>query len=60
MAAEQAIPVEEISRSRVEFVSDDGVVVLVMPDGQRRAANVPPNLVGLIRRLAAIKRGKEG
>ena len=33
MAAERAIPVEEISRSRVEFVSDDGVVVLVMPDG---------------------------
>jgi hypothetical protein len=59
MAAQRAIPVEEISRSRVEFVSDDGVVVLVSPDGQRRAATVPPNLVGLIRRLAAIGRGKD-
>jgi hypothetical protein len=59
MAAERAIPVEEISRSRVEFVSDDGVVVLVAPDGRRRAATVPPNMVGLIRRLAAIHRGKD-
>ena len=57
--AERAMPVEEIARSRVEFVSDDGVVVLVTPDGQRRAATVPPNLVGLIRRLAAINRGKD-
>jgi hypothetical protein len=59
MAAERAVPAEEISRSRVEFVSDDGVVVLVTPDGQRRAATVPANMVSLIRRLAAIGRGKE-
>jgi hypothetical protein len=58
-AAERTNPVEEISRGRVEFVSDDGVVVLVTPDGQRRAATVPPAMVGLIRRLAAINRGKE-
>ena len=59
MAAEQGIPVEEISRSKVEFVSDDGVVVLVAPDGKRRAATVPPAMVGLIRRLAAMNREKE-
>ena len=58
-AAERPIPVEETSRSRVEFVSDDGVVVLVSPDGQRRAATVPPNLVSLIRRLAAINRDRD-
>jgi hypothetical protein len=55
MAAERAVPAEDVTRSQVEFVSDDGVVVLVSPDGQRRAATVPPNLVSLIRRLAAIK-----
>jgi hypothetical protein len=59
MAAERAMPVEEVSRSRVEFVSDDGTVVLVAPDGQRRAATVPPNLVSLIRRLAAISRERD-
>ena len=60
MAAERSIPAEELARGRVEFVSDDGVVVLVLPDGQRRAATVPPNMVGLIRRLVAIHRSKDG
>ena len=59
MAAERSIPVEELARGHVEAVSDDGVVVLVLPDGQRRAATVPPNMVGLIRRLVAINRSKD-
>ena len=46
-------------RGRVEFVSDDGVVVLVLADGQRRFTTVSPRSVPLVRRLAAADRDLE-
>jgi hypothetical protein len=56
MAAGKSLSVEERSKSRVEFVSDDGVVVLLLPDGQRRTTTIPPKSVALVRRLAALDR----
>lgn len=41
-------------RGRVEFVSDDGVVVLLLLDGRRCTAVVPPKSVPLVRRLAGV------
>ncbi len=46
--------VEEMRRSRVACVSDDGLVVLKLPDGQQRIVAIPRESVTLIRRLAAI------
>jgi hypothetical protein len=40
--------VEESRRSLVEFVSDDGVVVLLLQDGQRRLTVIPPKSVPLV------------
>jgi len=54
MAAGKELRLEEVRRSRVELVSDDGVVVLLMPDGQRRTTTIPPSSVPLVRRLAAL------
>ena len=48
--------VEDVRSSRVEFVSDDGVVVLLLPDGQRLTTTIAPKSVPLVRRLAAINR----
>jgi hypothetical protein len=54
MAARMRLPVEVVRRSRVEFVSDEGIVVLLLPDGQRRTTTIPPRSVPLVRRLAAL------
>ena len=54
MGAGAQLPVEDMRRCRVEFVSDEGVVVLLLPDGQRRTTSVPPRSVPLVRRLAAL------
>ena len=56
MAVERAMLVEEARRSRVEFVSDEGVVVLLLPNGQRRSTTIPSKSVPLVRRLAALDR----
>jgi hypothetical protein len=54
MATGKGLRVEDVRRSRVEFVSDDGVVVLLMPDGRRRTTTIPLRSVPLVRRLAAL------
>jgi len=54
MTVERAMLVEEARRSRVEFVSDEGVIVLLLPDGRRRSTVIPPKSVPLVRRLAAL------
>jgi hypothetical protein len=54
MAGRMRLPVEEMRRCRVEFVSDEGVVVLLLPDGQRRTTTISPRSVPLVRRLAAL------
>ena len=54
MAAEGCLRVEGVRRCRVEFVSDEGIVVLLMPDGQRRTTTILPKSVPLVRRLAAL------
>ena len=54
MARGMQLPIEEVQRSRVESVSDEGLVVLVLPDGQRRTTTIPPKSVPLVRRLAAL------
>jgi hypothetical protein len=59
MMTETTIQVDELRRSRVEFVSDEGLVVLLMADGRRRTATVPLRSVALVRRLAAIDRELE-
>jgi hypothetical protein len=41
-------------RSRVDCVSDDGLVVLLLPDGQRRIVAIPRESVAMVRRLAAL------
>ena len=56
MTVERTMLVEEARRSRVEFVSDEGVVVLLLPDGQWRSTAIPPKSVPLVRRLAALNR----
>jgi hypothetical protein len=49
-------PVEGTVRGRVEYVSDDGMVVLLLPDGQRRTTTIPRRAVAGFRRLAALDR----
>ncbi len=57
MTVERAMLVGELRRSRVEFGSDEGLVVLLLQDGQRRTTTtIPPKSVPLVRRLAALNR----
>jgi hypothetical protein len=51
--------VDEMRRSRVACVSDDGLVVLSLPDGKRRVVTIPRESVSLVRRLAAIDRDRD-
>ncbi len=46
---------ELLQRSRVESVSDDGMMVLRSPDGQPCLVTIPRESVTLFRRLAAIQ-----
>ena len=54
-----ALKVEEMRRSRVACVSDDGLVVLKLPDGRQRIVTIPRESVTLVRRLAAIDRAND-
>jgi len=51
--------VDEMRRSRVACVSDDGLVVLKLPDGKQRIVTIPRESVSLVRRLAAIDRDRD-
>jgi len=42
-------------RSRVECVSDAGMIVLLFPDGERCIVTVPRESVPMFRRLAAMQ-----
>jgi hypothetical protein len=48
--------VEDMRRSRVACVCDDGLVVLKLPDGKQRIVTIPRESVPFVRRLAAIDR----
>ncbi len=48
--------VEETRRSKVQSVTEEGEVVLLLPDGQRRTVTIPLETVPLVRRLAALDR----
>ena len=53
-AGRGSLGVDEMRRSRVACVSDEGMVVLKLPDGQQRIVAIPRESVSLVRRLAAI------
>jgi hypothetical protein len=46
--------VDDMRRGRVQEISDDGEVLLLMPDGRRRTVTIPLETVPLVRRLAAL------
>jgi hypothetical protein len=48
--------VDDMRRGRVHSVTDEGEVLLLMPDGKRRTVNIPLETVPLVRRLAALDR----
>ena len=48
--------VDEIRRGQVRSVTDDGQVVLLMPDGRERTVIIPIEAVPLVKRLAALDR----
>ena len=52
---ERAMLVEEARRSRVGYVSDAGMMVLVFPDGEHCIVTIPRESVALFRRLAAMQ-----
>ena len=52
--------VDVMRRSRVACVSDDGLVVLRLPDGQQRLVTIPRESVSMVRRLAAIDSARDG
>jgi hypothetical protein len=56
MGLRHLAPSERVQRGRVEFVSDSGVIVLQLEDGQRRTTTVHPRSVALVRRLAELDR----
>jgi hypothetical protein len=53
-----AVPriVDDMKRGRVQSVSDEGEVMLLLPDGKKRTVNIPLETVPLVRRLAALDR----
>ncbi len=51
--------VDEMRRSRVACVSDDGLVVLRLPDGHQRIVAIPRESVSMVRRLAAIDAARD-
>jgi hypothetical protein len=46
----------DMRRGRVQNVSDEGMVVLLLPDGKQRIVAIPLETVPLVRRLAALDR----
>jgi hypothetical protein len=46
--------VDDMRRGRVHSVTDEGEVVLLMPDGKKRTVTIPLETVPLVRRLAAL------
>ena len=54
MAAPSSQLMENLRWSRIVSVSDDGEVVLRLPDGQRLSVTIPQGSVSLVRRLAEI------
>jgi hypothetical protein len=59
MGVERVMEVDDMRRSRVACVSDDGMVVLRLPDGRRRTVTIPRESVSLVRRLADIDRERD-
>jgi hypothetical protein len=51
--------VDVMRRSRVACVSDDGLVVLKLPDGQQLVVTIPRESVSMVRRLAAIDSARD-
>jgi len=56
MDADKLVTREQVQHGRVEFVSDDGVVVLLLENGERVTTSVAPRSVALVRRLAELDR----
>ncbi len=48
--------VDDMRRGRVHSVTDEGEVLLLMPDGRKRTVSIPLETVPLVRRLAALDR----
>jgi hypothetical protein len=53
---ERVMRVEDMRRSRVVCVAEDGLVVLRLPDGTSRIVTIPRESVTYVRRLADIDR----
>ena len=56
MAAEESNWIEELRGSRIQSVTDDGVVVLLHTDGQQRSVTIPRESVSMVRRLGEMDR----
>jgi len=56
MATQESNWIEHVRGCRVWSVTDDGVVVVLQPDGGRRTVNVPRDSVSLVRCLAEMDR----
>ncbi len=56
MATEEANWIEELRGSRIQSVTDDGVVVLLHAEGRQRTLTVLRESVPMVRRLAEMDR----